>query len=302
LNINRLDPEKIIDALHQAGYDPVYTATEQEDDLDRVLRDAHDLVVSAGGDGTLRAVSTRLVGRNIPIAPLPMGTANNICLSLGITGKPLDIIAGLSHPIRQRFDIGLVCFPWGNEYFLEGMGFGVFADALAAYRPEEGKSVRRSIASMISTLRNFQTRMFQINLGGQDLSGEYLNVEILNTKLISHRLQVTPQARTDDGLLDVVLLRQDERDSAIDYLTGLVKGELTFLTGAQSVQGRRIDFIWEGWYPLHLDGEVRPMGFQPPSENGSGEPASLKANKAWVTVEALPAALELWLPEGAGKE
>jgi len=302
INNHHLEPEDITDALREAGYYPVYHATEQEDDLDEILKDAQGLVVSAGGDGTLRAVATRLVGRGIPIAPLPMGTANNLCRALEVTRDPLEIIAALGQPVRCRFDVGMVCFPWGKEYFLEAMGFGFYADALAAYRPENGKSVARSISSLLDTLRNFQPHPCQISMDGRELSGQYLNVEILNTDSFGPRIKITPEARFDDGLLDVVLIRPDERDSVLDYITQLMKGDLISLPGVQDTRGRRLDFRWEGWYPLHLDGEVRPQGFKASPEDASGARMATIAGEAKVTVEALPGAVEFWLPHPAEKD
>lgn len=294
---HRVDPEEIAETLRQAGYYPVYRATEKEDDLDEVLKDAQGLVVSAGGDGTLRAIATRLVDRHIPIAPLPMGTANNICRNLGVEGEPLEIIAALNRPKRCRFDMGMVCFPWGKEYFLEAMGFGFFADTLAAYRPEDGKSITRSVASLVDTLRNFEPHPCQISIDGSDLSGAYLNVEVLNTHSFGPRIKIAPEARTDDGILDVVLIRPDERDSLLDYISGLVNEDLKSLPGVHENRGRRIDLLWEGGYPLHLDAEVHPRDFQMEHGEVSGPPVPLKASEALVTVEALPGALEFWLPE-----
>lgn len=302
INNHHLEPEDITDALREAGYYPVYHATEQEDDLDQILKDAQGLVVSAGGDGTLRAVATRLIGRGIPIAPLPMGTANNICRALNVTGDPLEIIAALGQPVRRQFDVGMVRFPWGKEYFLEAMGFGFYADALAAYRPKNGKSVSRSVSSLLDTLRNFQPHPCQISMDGRELSGEYLNIEILNTDSFGPRIKIAPEARFDDGLLDAVLIRPDERDNALDYISQLVKGDLNSLPSVQGIQGHRLDFMWGGDFPLHIDGEVRPQGFQAAPFESSSEHEPLKARKAWVNVEAIPGALEFWLSEQAGKE
>ena len=65
----KVTPEEILEALRQAGYDPSYTPTAAEEELDGVLQQARDLVVVAGGDGSIRAVATRLLKRNIRITP-----------------------------------------------------------------------------------------------------------------------------------------------------------------------------------------------------------------------------------------
>src|SRR5262245_53479823 len=150
-------PEEVQEALMKAGYEPVCRITASEKELDEVLAGIEGLVIAAGGDGSLRAVVTRLIGKNnVYLSVLPLGTANNTARTLGITGPPLEIIAGLASPRRQLLDIGHMCGPWGEDYFLEGAGWGLFADALSDYNPEQGKSVTRGLSIAIKTLTGYK--------------------------------------------------------------------------------------------------------------------------------------------------
>jgi diacylglycerol kinase family enzyme len=107
-------PEEILNMLRKIGHDPTHVPTASEIDLDRALAEVEDLVVVAGGDGTIRAVALRLLGRDVKIAPVPMGTANNIAHLLALTGNPLEIVAGLADPIQKALDIGHVQTPDGS--------------------------------------------------------------------------------------------------------------------------------------------------------------------------------------------
>jgi diacylglycerol kinase family enzyme len=155
--------EEIMDILRKIGHDPTHTPTESEVDLDRALAEVEDLVVVAGGDGTIRAVAIRLLGRNVKIAPIPMGTANNIAHLLALAGNPLEIVAGLADPIQKALDIGHVQTPDGSAYFLESMGVGAFADVLNKSNPQDGKSISRTIQSMLDTLKDYQPKFFHIS-------------------------------------------------------------------------------------------------------------------------------------------
>jgi diacylglycerol kinase (ATP) len=84
------DKGSIIDALHLAGIKVDYVSTK-DDDLKRGLKHACDIVVAAGGDGTIGYVFTHLADRSIPIGILPLGSANNIARSLGIAGTPAEL-------------------------------------------------------------------------------------------------------------------------------------------------------------------------------------------------------------------
>ncbi|MBB6099078.1 diacylglycerol kinase family enzyme [Deinobacterium chartae] len=275
----RVRLEDLAAALEAAGYHPVVETTTDEQDLDRVLAEPEGLVVAAGGDGTLRAVAQRMVGKRAPLALVPMGTANNIGRTLGLDGEPADLLRALDAPRRQPFDLGRVTASWGSGLFLEACGYGLYADVLAAYDPEAGKSVTRALASLVTTLSGYQGRPYALRLDGEDLSDEYLMVEVLNTCATGPRLQLAPGADPGDGLLDVVLIRDDNRARLLDYARALLAGELAGLDSVEVRRVRRLEVDGDG-APMHLDGEVR----------GGGE------DRQSARIEVVPGALELWLP------
>lgn len=274
-------------ALRDAGYRPVYTPTLREEDLDSALAEADGgLVLAAGGDGTVRAVATRLLGREVALAVLPLGTANNIARTLGVEGEPQELIEALADPYRSDFDVGRVEMPWGRRIFLEAMGFGFYADTLVAYGPEQPKSVLRAIGAFTQTLPDYRAHHFQMHLDRRDVSGDYLLVEVLNTAAFGPRLSVAPKADVADGLFEVVRISPDERESFVTYIVSLFAEELAELPSVETNQGRRLRVKWTG-FPLHVDGEVHPpAGLQLPAP----------ADDPQVTVEVLPGALEFWLP------
>ena len=96
------------------------------------------LVVVAGGDGTVARVARRMVGRGVPVAILPAGTANNIARSLGLLKQPFEeLVRGWRDARRVQLDVGIAAGPWGERYFVEGLGAGLFAGLLV--RSEENK-------------------------------------------------------------------------------------------------------------------------------------------------------------------
>lgn len=301
-NTSRLTPEDLLDALRQAGYDPSYSPTLTEQELDEALARAKDLVVVAGGDGSIRSAAIRLIGRDVRIAPLPLGTANNICRMLALGGKPLEIIAGLADPIERRMDLWQVNTPRGPDYFIEAMGMGAFADVLEKYKPDEGKSLRRGLQTMMKTFNGYQAKFFHINMDGQDFSGSYLLCEVMNTPTVGFHFALAPEARPDDGLFDLVLIHASPRTSYVKYARAILTGTLKSLPEVSVHRGRRLEIAWRG-FPLHLDGTatagldgVDVLRF-PPEEN---EPELLDAAKPIVRVELVPEPLYFCVPGSSG--
>lgn len=287
--------EDLQQGLRDAGYEPSYMPTEAEADLEEALRHADgSLVVAAGGDGTVRAVALRLLGREARLAILPLGTANNIARTFGIDGDPLQLIAGLAQPRKCPFDIGHVRTPWGDDHFLEAMGVGFYADTLAAYGADGEKSVLRAIRAFTRTLPSYHSKPFDMTLDGADISGDYLFVEVLNTPAFGPRLKVAPSADPGDGLFEVVRIREAERQGFLNYIAGLFSEELHALPGVESSQGRRLELQWFG-FPMHIDGILHPNVRERPSARKRREGAEPQT----IMVEVIPGALELWLPAAA---
>lgn len=297
-SINQTDIEELQTALHQAGYHPVLKATSSQAELDPILANIEGLVIAAGGDGTIRAVATRLVGKKTPLSVLPMGTANNISKTLAVAGTPLEIIAGLKNPRQTFFDIGRVSSPWGQDYFLEGLGFGFFADLLATYDPNKGKSVLRSVEAVLEVLPGYQAYHSCLKIDGQEYTGNYMLVEVLNTTTIGPRLKFAPQADPGDGLFEIVCLHEDEREGFLSYLTNLFLEGLNELKSVEVRQGRKLEIAWTG-FPIHVDGEVRPEQSERPADRDpavGARPAYPESSQSTIVVEVIPHALEFWLP------
>lgn len=303
--VERVQLEELLAALIEAGYQPGLVSTSSEEELSSALHGISGLVVSAGGDGTFRAVATRLLGKNVPLTHLPLGTANNIGHSLGISGSPLEIIAGLRNPCKRHFDVGIVTAPWGRDFFVEACGFGLYADGLQIYDPNAGRSLLRSIATMIQTINQFQAHFCQITLDGQDISGTYRMFEVMNTNRFGPWIKLAPDADPGDGLLDIVRIRMDEQDSLFRYVTGLVNEKLEELPSVEVSRGKNVEIRWPGTFPIHVDAEVRPFASTRSSEQTPAEGATESAPHTdgnSIRIGVMPQALEIWLPSVPSNE
>lgn len=296
---NQVTPEALVAALADAGFEPVYTATSSEEDLDKLLADVEGLIVAVGGDGTVRAAATRLIGRNLPIAIVPAGTANNIGHTLGIAGSPVEVISRLKSPVRSFFDIGQVTSPWGVDYFLESFGYGLFADLLYYYEPEKGKSILRSISAAVQRLSNPHPHPGRVLMDGVDISEDYLMLEVLNTSSMGPQVKLAPSADPCDGVFDVVRINESNRDNLLAYVKGLLNESLEELPSVEVSRCRRIEILPEAGFPFHADAEVRPRTVGQAKEDApaEGEHLDFPTTDGPVVIEILPRALEVWLPE-----
>jgi diacylglycerol kinase (ATP) len=112
--------------IYDAGFQCSASSVKKVDN-ENINIDKYDFVVLAGGDGTVRKAVKKLLKENLPIGLLPMGTANNIAKTLGISGAEEQIVASWNKDQIKSFDVGRI-YGLNKKYnfFLEGFGYGVF--------------------------------------------------------------------------------------------------------------------------------------------------------------------------------
>lgn len=214
--------EEILKALQKRGYTTAYVDIKAED-ISEYLNDPGDLVVIAGGDGTIRKISRHMVGKGIPIGLLPLGTANNIATSMGLQGKPIDIIDRWQLSWKKPFNIGLAKSAHDESFFLESVGFGLLS-RLIRQRPraKNGKTSREeelkeALQHQQQILNEYVAHPCTIYIEEQQLSGNYILVEAMNTHLAGPNIPLAPNADPGDDLLDVVLVREEEREKLAEH-------------------------------------------------------------------------------------
>lgn len=255
----RSSPDELLGALRELGYRAEYRPTDTEADLAAVLAGARGTVFVAGGDGTVRAAALHLAGREgVCLGLIPMGTANNIGRALGIEGPPLDVIAGYAGAGAVPLDLGRVSAPWGEDLFVEACGCGAFAEVLAEYDPEEGKSPLRALGALTSALGSFEPLSLALDLDGQPQPPDaYTLVEVMNTKATGPRLRLATRADPTDGCLDVIRVAAGDQGGLLGYLAALARDNFEELPSVQAGPARRVEIPYVG-QAFHVDGQARP--------------------------------------------
>src|SRR5680860_1361126 len=134
--------------LRDAGFS-VTCSSSDEDKFNAALEQGADIVIIAGGDGTVAKIARHLPNRKTLLTILPLGTANNIARCLSITGEAETLIKRLRGAPEKRLDVGIAIGPWGRRYFVESVGWGALAEAVDRSAPDSrGKSASPTAASL----------------------------------------------------------------------------------------------------------------------------------------------------------
>ena len=209
--------KQLIWSLKRNGLQAFYQSIKERG-WEKAFKKPVDLVIAAGGDGTVHKTAWQIIDSGIPLAILPLGTANNLARSLGFTGSADEILQSLHCGKSRPFDVGVARSGSQTNYFLEAAGGGLFADYFPAAEANEKKGASREeeLKAHVSLLRelalNYSAHHWKMNIDGKDISGRYILWGAMNIRSAGPALNLAPKAATDDGRLDFVVVREDERE------------------------------------------------------------------------------------------
>ena len=167
--------------------------------------------------GKGRAASVR---RGVPLALLPIGTANNVAHSLELLGEAEEIAANLQGAPMRPLDLGSAKGPWGERRFIEAIGIGATAPALKRSDPKPPfeHRIRLGREALCEAIAAAAPHRIALTVDGENLDGEFLLVEVLNLRFSGPRLPIAYFAEPGDQVLDIVLLCEDQRQTMLDWV------------------------------------------------------------------------------------
>jgi diacylglycerol kinase (ATP) len=232
----------------------------------------YDGLLAAGGDGTLFEALNGLYrhppGRRPPLGLVPVGTGNAFARDLGLLPgdweKGIELIAARR---LRRVDVGRVD-PVGLEgsgapertrpfHFLNIIGAGLPVDAMRA--AEHIKFIGSSAYSVAALWRALRLKTYPlvVELDGERLEQDALFVEVSNTRYTGTSFLMAPEARLDDGLLDVTLVRRLPRRRLLRLFPTIYRGGHVVYPEVTTRQARSVTILAPGGLPLAPDGEFR---------------------------------------------
>jgi diacylglycerol kinase family enzyme len=198
---------------------------EPDCDLPGVIKEAlaqgFRMFVVCGGDGTISSVAGLLAGTGATLGIIPLGTQNNIALSLGI---PVDIpaaIAILRNGKRVKVDVGMATCGDLTTPFMEVCSVGLISALFPSADDIQHGNLAR-VGDFLSTLTASPPAEITLLLNNkQEIHSQGHVVVVSNMPVIGLHYQVGPAAAFNDGLLDVLFFADL---SKLDLLAYVVQG------------------------------------------------------------------------------
>jgi len=200
----RLD--EIEHGLRRLGRKPHVAATTKPGDARQVAASAEDgdLVVVAGGDGTLNEVVNGLAA-DCPVAVFPLGTANVLAKEFRLPREPRNFCQMVQQGRQRLLDLGTV---QGRRFVsMAGAGFDAEVAASLAASRSGGIRMRRYVRHIARCLFSYDFPRITVSIGGHRATDAAGFVLVSNVRSYGGPFVIAPRATAQDGLLDVCALR-----------------------------------------------------------------------------------------------
>jgi len=260
LSTNDIGDAEVRAAMTRAGLDDELHLTDSEDDAVRLTREAadagYDVVVAAGGDGTVGTIARELLGRDTALGVLPLGSVMNIGRMLELP-RELDAAAAVIATGQVRaIDVGTA----KGKIFFEGGSVGLNAAVFKEAQAVDAGHYAALFSALWTLLRYRPSRMI-IHLDDRVLTTRALAVTVANGPYTGLGFTVAPNARLDDGKFDVRVFSRFSRTELIRHFRSIAFGRRQFSPKVHSYRSARVQI--EGVRPLPCRADAEDLGTTP---------------------------------------
>lgn len=171
--------------------------------IDDVVGQGFDVVIGVGGDGTINEVADAVRPTSMTMGVIPMGSGNGLARSLDIPMDPEEALEVIRRGYVKRIDC---CEANGVPFFVT-FGVGFDAQVTASY---DQKSFRGPLSYVFSTVDQFikhKSSLYRLHLNGEVIEQKAFLVTCANADQYGNNAIIAPEAELDDGLFDVVVIR-----------------------------------------------------------------------------------------------
>jgi len=226
------------------------------------------VVVAVGGDGTINEVANGLIGSGKRLGIIPTGSGNDFIKSVRIPSAPSLALDLLVSGKRVEVDVGIVeCHEnhplvegeafSSQRYFINGVGVG-FDAAVAAKTGEISflTGVPLYLLAVLKTLGPYRSPNFDITIDDFRQRARKLLIAVGNGRCAGGGFYLTPDAKVDDGELDVCLVEDISILNILRVMPRVMRGNHHNMKHVNFLRGKQIMLSAQERFYVHADGEI----------------------------------------------
>jgi YegS/Rv2252/BmrU family lipid kinase len=266
-------PQIVKQNLDENIYEVYIWPTEKADDVllltEKAIRLKVDIVLAAGGDGTINQIASRLVNTGIVLGIIPLGSGNGFARHFKIPMNTINAIKQL-----PNYKIKEVDTVWVNNHCMVNIaGVGFDAHISAAFANNTKRGLKGYVKTILRHL-NYKSRFYELYKNDKKLwSGNAFMIGVANATQWGNNVVLHSGAKPDDGLFNVLVLKKFTPMDFILIFKNLLEARLHTNKNMEVYTGTDFTIKRQEYGPVHVDGEPLWLGKE---ININIEPLSLK--------------------------
>jgi len=248
--------DAIVAALKKNTPNMEVRITSEPDEARRIareVRDRYEVIIAAGGDGTVHEVVNGIAGSNAVLGVIPIGSGNDFVKMLSLPKKIDEAVRVIQADRRRKIDLGKV----NDEWFSNGLGIGFDADVVV-----EANKIKRLrgfliyLVAVLRTLLKFNNRSVRIEVDNTVIEKPVFMISVGNGSCQGGGFYLTPDAVIDDGLLDFCVFDALNTGQILRNLIKVFFGTHTRMPQVNVIQTEKMNIKAVEGIPIHADGEL----------------------------------------------
>jgi diacylglycerol kinase (ATP) len=213
-------------------------------------------IIICGGDGSVNQVGAHLVGINVNIGIIPLGSGNGLAFTAGIAASPQKAMQTILDGKAKQID----AFKINNDFSCHLIGVGFDAEVAHQFAVHPSRGGATYVKLVLKNYFKAKPFPFQIKIEDRIINTEAFFVCVANSNQFGNKIKIAPKASLSDGLLDVVIVNKTNKVNVFlkmmrQLIAGKVKPVAEKYGIVQYYQTKKISITNTEKAPLHIDGE-----------------------------------------------
>ncbi|MBK9451060.1 MAG: YegS/Rv2252/BmrU family lipid kinase [Bacteroidetes bacterium] len=262
----RRKPQKTIDKIQEtyskAGANFEIRLWDRLDRIDELIAAAvsekFDVVVAAGGDGTVNEIGHRLVGTGIALGVIPLGSGNGFARHLGYSTRVRTALAQLLTANAVDIDTG----DFGGIPFLNNAGIGIDAEVARQFKASKTRGIHnyvRLASRAFFTFKSFSAKLV-VDDKREYIFDDLMFIDITNGSQWGAGAKIAPLSTISDGYLEAIVFERASLIKVPRLIKLLFLGKLYRHPNIKMVRGKKFEITRRLAGNAHVDGEAVKLG------------------------------------------
>ena len=219
----------------------------------QAIKEDYKAIIGVGGDGTINEIASEVIGTNISIGIIPNGSGNGFAFHFGTKKNIKESVLQLNSSQERTIDTGIA----NGESFINvsGIGFDAYIAKLFSISIERGLL---NYIKLIFKNLGYKAQDYTIEYNDQRRKINAILISFANASQYGNNFKISPNAKTDDGLLDFVIINDMPRWKVPMFLLKIARGKIQDSRFVEIIKAKSMEII-SNEEIIHLDGEPKSL-------------------------------------------